>query len=171
MSDIRESTDRENIAAAFDEELDPEAAEFTRLGFVKVIGGIMTLAYAGAIGYPVYKYLSTPVEKSAEMAAVKEVNLPNLDKLPKGSAYMFKFGVRPSLLIHHADDTWTALTAVCTHMGCTVAYNTATAGIECHCHGGRYDAKTGENISGPPPRPLKKFVVTVAAGSVTVRRA
>lgn len=171
MTDIRQSSDTDNTSAAADEELDPEAAEFTRLGFVKVVSGVMTLAYAGAIGYPIYKYLSTPVEKSAELAAVKEVNLPNADKLAKGAALMFKFGVRPSLLIHHTDDTWTALTAVCTHMGCTVAYNPATAGIECHCHGGRYDAKTGENISGPPPRPLKKFELTVAAGSVTVRRA
>jgi cytochrome b6-f complex iron-sulfur subunit len=151
--------------------VDPEDEGFTRRGFVKVAVSGVGLAYAAAIGYPIYRYLNSPVEKSLEMAAVKEVSLPNADKLPKGAALMFKFGVRPSLLIHHADGSWTALTAVCTHMGCTVAYNPATARIECHCHGGVYDPKTGDNISGPPPRPLMKYNVIVAAGSVTVKRA
>ena len=150
---------------------DEEAREFSRRGFMKVAVGGAGLAYAGAIGYPIYKYLSTPVEKSAELAAVKEVVIPNADKTPKGTAVIFKFGVRPSLLIHHLDDTWIAMSAVCTHMGCTVAYNPATTQIECHCHGGKYDARTGDNISGPPPKPLKKFEVVVGNGSVTVRRA
>jgi cytochrome b6-f complex iron-sulfur subunit len=150
---------------------DPDDEGFTRRGFVKIAVGGVGLAYAAAIGYPIYRYLNSPVEKSVEMAAVKEVSLPDADKLPKGTALMFKFGVRPSLLIHHADDSWIALTAVCTHMGCTVAYNPATARIECHCHGGIYDAMTGENVSGPPPRPLTRYKVTVAAGSVTVKRA
>ncbi len=165
---------KETAAAAgttADEFEDEEAREFSRRGFLKIAVGGAGVAYAGAIGYPIYRYLSTPVEKSAELAAVKEVVLPNADKLLKGSALMFKFGVRPSLLIHHADDSWIALSAVCTHMGCTVAFNPATAQIECHCHGGKYDAKTGENISGPPPKPLKKFDITVGQGSVTVRRA
>jgi cytochrome b6-f complex iron-sulfur subunit len=150
---------------------DEETREFSRRGFVKVAVGGAGLAYAGAIGFPIYKYLSTPVEKSAELAAVKEVVLPNADKMPKGTAIIFKFGVRPSLLIHHLDDTWVAMSAVCTHMGCTVAYNAAASQIECHCHGGKYDPHTGDNISGPPPRPLKKFDVVIGNGSVTVRRA
>jgi cytochrome b6-f complex iron-sulfur subunit len=148
-----------------------EEEGFTRRGFVRVAVGGAGLIYAGAIGYPIFRYLNSPVEKSMEMAAVKEVSLPNADKLPKGSALMFKFGVRPAMLIHHLDNSWVALTAVCTHMGCTVAYDAAQGQIVCHCHGGRYDAHTGANISGPPPRPLTKYVAVIAAGSVTVRRA
>lgn len=149
---------------------DVDEKSFTRRGFVKIAVGGVAIAYAAAIGYPIYRYLNSPVEKSIAEAAVKDVSLPNADKLPKGSALIFKFGVRPALLIHHADDTWIALSAVCTHMGCTVAYNQAAARIECHCHGGVYDGKTGENIAGPPPRPLTKFDITLNEGSVTVRR-
>lgn len=104
------------------------------------------------------------------MASVKEVNLPKADELPKGSALMFKFGVRPAMLIHHEDDSWVSLDAVCTHMGCTVAYDPGKNMIQCACHGGTYDAKTGENLSGPPPRPLTKYVVAVSSGSVQVTR-
>jgi cytochrome b6-f complex iron-sulfur subunit len=171
MSDVLAKTTPSEQSAGAAQANEPEDEGFTRRGFVKVAVGGVGLAYAAAIGYPIYRYLNSPVEKSVEMAAVKEVTLPNADKLPQGSALMFKFGVRPSLLIHHTDNAWTALTAVCTHMGCTVAYNPATARIECHCHGGVYDAKTGDNISGPPPRPLTKYNIKIAAGSVTVTRA
>lgn len=142
----------------------------SRRGIVKVAIAGVGLAYAAAVGYPVYRYLNSPVEKSAELAKVKEVTLPEADKLPIGTAMVFKFGVRPALLIHHQDDSWVALDAVCTHMGCTVAFDPAKTKIVCACHGGVYDPKTGEAIEGPPPRPLTKFDVTVAAGSVTVRR-
>lgn len=151
----------------------PEADEegFSRRGFVKVALGGVGLAYAAAIGYPIYRYLNSPVEASIQMAAVKEVTLPDANKLPQGSALMFKFGARPAMLIHHKDDSWVSLDAVCTHMGCTVAYDPNKDMVHCACHGGVYDAKTGENISGPPPRPLTKYVVAVNDGNVLVTRA
>ena len=84
---------------------------------------------------------------------------------------MFKFGSRPAMLIHHKDDTWVALDAVCTHLGCTVQYQPQRDVIHCNCHGGEYDARTGKNISGPPPRPLRPYVVKVVDNGVLVSRA
>lgn len=151
--------------------LEDEERGFTRKGFVKIAIGGVGLAYAAAIGYPIYRYLNSPVEKFAAMAAVKEVTLPDAQKLPRGSALVFKFGVQPALLIHHEDDTWVAFSAVCTHMGCTVAYEPGKRQIACHCHGGVYDAQTGENVAGPPPRPLKKYEVIVNGNGVIVKRS
>ena len=148
-----------------------EEDEFSRRGFVKVAIGGAGLAYAAAIGYPIYRYLNSPVEKSVAESAVSEVNLKDGHKLPKGSALIFKFGARPAMLIHHEDDSWVALDAVCTHMGCTVAYDPNRNEIKCACHGGVYNARTGENISGPPPRPLTKYVIAMTADSLTVKRA
>lgn len=144
--------------------------EMSRRGFVRVAVWGVTLAYAGAIGYPIYRYLNSPVEKSVAMAAVKEVNLDKADTLEKGTVLMFKFGVRPAMLIHHEDDSWIALDAVCSHMGCTVKFDPAQNKIVCACHGGVYDPKTGGNVSGPPPRPLNKYFVKVGKGTVTVSR-
>lgn len=160
----------DNVLSSAANTPDSEDDGFTRRGFVKVALGGVGLVYAAAVGYPIYRYLNSPVEKDQVLAAVKEVNLPNADQLPKGTALMFKFGMRPALLIHHTDDSWVALTAVCTHMGCTVAYDPARGQITCHCHGGVYNAHTGENISGPPPRPLTRYNLKVAPGSVTVTR-
>jgi len=127
--------------------------------------------YAAAIGYPVFRYLASPAEKAMAASAVTEISLPRADQLPIGTAMMFKFGSNPTMLIHHKDGSWTALDAVCTHLGCTTQYQPERDVIHCFCHGGEYNAYTGANISGPPPRPLKKFAVKVSEGSVLVSRA
>jgi cytochrome b6-f complex iron-sulfur subunit len=142
----------------------------SRRVFVKVAAGAVGCVYAGMVGYPVYRYLNSPAEKAAAAGAVSEVTLPKADELPPGSALIFKFGAKPALLIHQTDGTWSAMSAVCTHLACTVQYEPAEDRIFCACHGGVYDPKTGANVSGPPPRPLDQFRVTVAPGGVTVSR-
>lgn len=154
-----------------DVSLETPEEDFSRRGFVKFAVGGVCAAYGVALGYPVYRYLNSPVEKASAAAAVKEVNLKDADKLPVGTALMFKFGVSPALLIHHEDGSFIALDAVCTHLGCTVQFEPTTKKITCACHGGEFDAKTGENVAGPPPKPLRKYETIVAAGQVTVKRA
>lgn len=150
---------------------DEDVPPLTRRTFVKVGMTVAGAAYAAALGYPLYRYLSSPAENAAALAAVKEVTLADADKLPREAALMFKFAGRPALLLHHADDTWTALTAVCTHLGCTVQFDKDRKAIYCACHGGVYDAKTGANISGPPPKPLTKYVAQILPGKVVISRA
>ena len=142
----------------------------SRRGFIKTIMVGVGTCYVGALGYPVYRYLTSPAEKAAAVALVSEITLSGADKLPVGSAMMFKFGTRPALLIHHKDDSWVALDAVCTHLGCTVEYQSERDVIHCNCHGGEYDSKTGKNVSGPPPRPLTPYVAKLIDGGVSVSR-
>jgi nucleotide-binding universal stress UspA family protein len=47
----------------------------------------------------------------------------------------------------------TALSAKCTHLGCTVAWNTTEAVFECPCHGSRF-GPSGAVAQGPASRPL-----------------
>ena len=143
----------------------------TRRNFARVTLGGVSLCYAAAVGYPIYRYLQAPVEKAELMAAITEVTLKDAQKLPPGSALMFKFGVEPCLLIHHQDTTWVALSARCTHLGCTVQYQPEQGRIHCACHGGVYDPHTGKNISGPPPRPLASYVTKVTDAGVLVTRS
>ncbi len=141
----------------------------TRRAFLAA-ASVAGIGYAAALAYPVYRYLASPSEMALSAAAVTEVTLKDAQKLPAGSVLMFKFGTAPAMLIHHADNTWVALTAVCTHLGCTVQYEPQMDRIHCACHGGVYNAYTGANVSGPPPKPLKLFKAAVNDTGVEVSR-
>jgi cytochrome b6-f complex iron-sulfur subunit len=150
---------------------DPAQADDSRRTFLKIAAGTLGACYAAGMGYPIYRYLASPVETAESATAVKEVVLDNAATLPKNAALMFKFGTQPAMLIHHDDDTWTALSAVCTHLGCTPGYEPKEKRIFCPCHGGVYDPKTGANIAGPPPKPLTVFQVKNLDGKMVVSRA
>jgi cytochrome b6-f complex iron-sulfur subunit len=58
-----------------------------------------------------------------------------------------------------------ALSAVCTHLGCTVSK--AEGGFHCPCHGSRFDAE-GVNRAGPAPRPLPWRPLSLAGDGTLV---
>ena len=60
-----------------------------------------------------------------------------------------------------------ALSATCSHLGCLVNYRKESREFVCPCHGGVYDI-SGNNISGPPPAPLKRFPVKIKDGMAYV---
>ena len=55
-----------------------------------------------------------------------------------------------------------AYSAVCTHAGCTVQYNSAARNLQCACHGAVFDPESdGNALSGPTNKPLPKIKVAV----------
>jgi thiosulfate dehydrogenase [quinone] large subunit len=74
----------------------------------------------------------------------------------------------PAWVVHSAASRFVAFDAVCTHAGCTVNYSASGAQFVCPCHGGVYDARTGEVLQGPPPAPLRRIPVQVVGGELRV---
>lgn len=70
----------------------------------------------------------------------------------------------PAVLIHLNNGGFVAYSAVCTHAGCTVAYDSARGELVCPCHGSIYDPRHGARVvAGPAPRPLPVVPVRVDA--------
>ncbi len=142
----------------------------SRRAAVGSVVGVFSVGYVGAVSYPIYRYLNTPVERAASAAQVTEVSPPDAAKVKLGASQTFMFGSRPAVLIHHEDGQWSAFDAVCTHLGCTVKYESSKDRIYCACHGGVYNAETGEPEAGPPPRALTRYKVEVKDDEVIVSR-
>ncbi|HEU5266916.1 MAG TPA: TQO small subunit DoxD, partial [Jatrophihabitans sp.] len=76
-------------------------------------------------------------------------------QVPVGQARQFTDPASgsPAWLVHPSGSTFVAFSAICTHAGCTVQYDTSAVQFVCPCHGGVYDARTGKVLQGPPPAP------------------
>ena len=117
--------------------------------------------------YPVARYLVPP---KAPEAATRRVIAAKKNELKPGTFKTFPFGGQPGILVRRRDGTYRALSAVCTHLGCTVQYRDSDQLIWCACHNGIYDLD-GHNVSGPPPKPLAPFDVHEIGDEIVVERA
>lgn len=75
------------------------------------------------------------------------------EDLPPGSE---KFLSEERLYIVSKDEGTMAMSAVCTHLGCTVGK--VEWGYQCPCHGSRFDS-SGRVLRGPAPKPLPWFKI------------
>ncbi len=104
---------------------------------------------------------------------------PTTVKLGLPSEYPdgLKFRADERLYVFREGNTFHAISAVCTHLGCTVRAealsNVQTADVGgkkmrlthrflCPCHGSRYNGD-GTNVSGPAPKPLRWYRLSLAA--------
>ena len=126
-----------------------------------------SLAVLGFILYPVARFLKQP---AAAGGNVKRVVAAKTDELANDSAKIFQFGNGTGILIRKPQGDYCALSAVCTHLSCTVQYVPGENYILCACHNGKYDLN-GQVISGPPPRPLDKYNVNEQGDDIVVTRA
>lgn len=130
-----------------------------------LLGGGLFASIVSAI-YPVLRYLVPP--PVADLGGDEVVASKVGDLKPNGSK-IFRFGTRPALLLMTAEGEYRALSAVCTHLSCTVQYRNDLHEIWCACHNGLYDLN-GRNISGPPPRPLESYTVHLRGDEIVVSR-
>jgi Rieske Fe-S protein len=92
---------------------------------------------------------------------------PNLQSVGGGDVITPPESPSPLALERQDENTVTAISAVCTHAGCTVALDGATKSWLCPCHGSRYDLQ-GKVIEGPAPQPLAQYKVTFDGTTITI---
>lgn len=126
--------------------------------------GAGLVGWTASVLYPVLRYLRPlgdvgaggPLKLSAEELAI----------LGKSHFVIARAGTR-KVIVFEAAGELRALDAKCTHEGCTVQFVPGDSLLWCACHNGKFDLD-GRVLSGPPPRPLTKWVATREGDEVTL---
>lgn len=105
-------------------------------------------------------------KKTQENHVRKEIGL--VDQISHGSQVAFKYPDDRShaLLVRHEDGSFSAFSQKCPHLGCHVFYAEHSRKLECPCHEGFFDARTGDVLAGPPQRGLSKIDLEVQDGKI-----
>ena len=145
---------------------DSQQVRSARRRIVEVLLGGGMFASVVSFFYPVLRYLVPPAVPDL---GEDEVVAGKVGDLKPNGSKVFRFGSRPALLLLTAEGEYRCVSAVCTHLGCTVQYRSDLVEIWCACHNGTYGLD-GRNVSGPPPRPLEAFQVNVRGSDIVVTR-
>ncbi len=128
----------------------------TRRHVLDLLLGGSFVAWAAAVIYPVLRYL-TP-EKGGGGANKMTLTDAQKQELTGKGFLIARLGSDRVLLLKDKDQKVKALSARCTHEGCTVQFVPNDGIIWCACHNGKFSLD-GRVLSGPPPRPLAAFNV------------
>ena len=144
-----------------------EGINFERRDFLgKAVGGIGAVVAAGAL-YPVVKYIIPPAEK--EVKEKDEIVVGKESEVPPDSGKIFQFNKDKVIVVNNGGKL-SAVSAVCTHLGCLVQCKADEDLIYCACHSARYE-DNGQIISGPQPLPLAPYNVRVDGDDLVISKA
>ena len=80
----------------------------------------------------------------------------SLDEIPPNTGAVMREGAQKVAVFRDEAGEIHRMSAVCTHLGCIVAWNRAASSWDCPCHGSRFDAR-GRVLNGPASRDLEKL--------------
>jgi|YelNatPaOPRAMG01_1025707.scaffolds.fasta_scaffold01994_12 Rieske Fe-S protein len=135
-----------------------------RRKFFKRLLKVTSTILAVYIVYPVVRFLIPPPVPTDEKATVE---VATTSELQLDSAKFFEFLNKPAVLVHLPDGKYEALSAKCTHLGCTVEFEPQKEIFYCNCHGSEFGID-GSVLRGPAVLPLKKYFVTINGNKVFV---
>lgn len=128
-----------------------------RRGFFR-ISSVVALGVAGSV-------LGRVFPKQAAAASAKSTGSRKIIKdasFKVGDTHNFTSKAGTPAVLFKTNNGVFAYSAVCTHEGCTVQYNTASKHLQCGCHGAVFDpANNAKVLGGPTKTPLAKIKVAV----------
>lgn len=133
----------------------------TRREFLKVLALSSGAFFTGTAGLAVAGALQG--KETFESKKIGEIG-----RLKAGQATTFAYPTAddPCLLVHLGQDQYVAYSQKCTHLACPVYWEAKNDRLECPCHEGAFDVRTGAVLGGPPPRPLPKIELKVEGGAI-----
>ena len=76
------------------------------------------------------------------------------DEVPRGAGAILRHGAVPVAVFRDEDGTVHRRSAVCTHAGCIVHWNSTAGSWDCPCHGSRFSPR-GDVLNGPAVKGLQ----------------
>lgn len=143
----------------------PKADSPGRRRFLRFLLGFSVVSTLAMVAAPIVGFLIPP--KTAGGAASGKVLAGTTEDLPAGTGKVIPVGSKP-VIVTNTEAGITAFSAVCTHLGCIVGFDTTIRQIVCPCHDGHFNPANGAVISGPPPRPLPPVAVSVEKDQIFV---
>ncbi len=71
------------------------------------------------------------------------------------------------IIIRTGTSSYVALSSICTHQSCTVAYSSSDDKIKCPCHGSMFSTG-GSVLQGPAASSLKSYNVTLSGNTLKI---
>ncbi len=99
--------------------------------------------------------LNATVTKHLVRDALSSVVGGDYRKLEIGEGGVYFIGGRRVAVSRGIDGRLCAVSAKCTHLGCTVTFNGGESTWDCPCHGSRFE-RDGSVLEGPATKPLKR---------------
>lgn len=108
-------------------------------------------------------FAAKSVYDASQEAHLPPIQIEGAMQLQPGAAMNFHYPNEndTAILIRTKDGEYHAFGQKCTHLTCPVYYAKEHDRLECPCHEGGFDARTGAVLYGPPPRPLDRVEIEV----------
>lgn len=113
-------------------------------------------------GGPEFLKMNVAIARDFVKDRMTAPTVQDLSEVAVGEGHVVDFNGEKVAVYHEAPGQIHAVSAVCTHLGCLVHWNSAEKTWDCPCHGGRFRA-TGEILEGPPVQGLAPVGVTAEA--------
>lgn len=157
----------------------PKETSTDRRGALGVLVGVGSLAYAGALAGPGYRYL-TGGGAGQEPSRESWKRVAKVDQLRDGAPERVKvvgetrdaFTISRnqtlgSVWLQRSGDSVRAFSAECPHLGCAIDLGGDAKSFSCPCHTSRFGLD-GRAESGPSPRGMDELAVRIVDGFVEV---
>ncbi len=125
----------------------------SRRAFLDLLLGATALSWMVTVAYPIIRYLKPLPQTGA--TGPTHLTRDEAAKLEQNHFVIVPVSGQ-RVIVFQSEDQLFALSAKCTHEGCTVTFQPGQSVIWCPCHDGRFDL-TGRVLSGPPPQPLMRY--------------
>jgi cytochrome b6-f complex iron-sulfur subunit len=140
----------------------------SRRRFLAWLGGFTVFSTLAMITTPILGFLVPP--RTSGTSGGGKVLVATTADIPPGAGKVVALGSKPAIVVS-TEQGLHAFSAICTHLGCVVAWNDLAGVIQCPCHDGRFNPVSGTVVSGPPPAPLPALKVSVEGDQIFLSEA